>query len=157
MAIDNVNVPIEPFKDIELSGAVNRSVGQGASFALILAMIEADILNRPRYVESKSTEQSAKLLFSSINYYRPYPLYADEKSWKSADLTGQSFHQNIQDGLLWQAMHPQPLSIFNQPERIDDEVLSNCDIYTQNRVKNVRDKSIQVDETGLYDILQKIA
>ena len=53
-------------------------------------------------------------------------------------------------------MHPQPLSLYNDPKRLEDEVVANCDMHAQHRLQDLNTVDIAVDETGLYDILQEM-
>jgi hypothetical protein len=53
-------------------------------------------------------------------------------------------------------MHPEPLSLCNKIDTIDANVISNCSHNTQTRIRQTAEKVVNVDETGLYDLLQKL-
>ena len=53
-------------------------------------------------------------------------------------------------------MHPEPLSLYNKTNTINADVISNCSHNTQTRIRQAVEKVVNVDETGLYDILQKL-
>ena len=50
-------------------------------------------------------------------------------------------------------MHPEPLSLRNNPNAIDEEVLANTSVFTKKRVNDELSQDIEVDETALFDIL----
>jgi hypothetical protein len=49
------------------------------------------------------------------------------------------------------------LSIYNDVKRIPDDILYNCDFYTQKRVRSIQSEEFAIDETGLLNILESIA
>lgn len=139
--------------DLEWSGQINRALGQGRAFALLLSMLESDVLERPKIVSSDEENTVPDTNLKS-DYRRP-ALRAADIDWHNALPNSQHFAHHPSDGKLFQTMHPQPLSIFNDAKRIDDEVLANCDYYTQNRLKSLSEKQIDADATQLYDILEQ--
>jgi hypothetical protein len=144
--------------DLEFSGLLNRASSQGTKFALLLSMLQQNYLERPAIAAQK--QQSATDNIVGLHHYPKVPLSAQNWDWRQADMTSSIVHSDdIQNAQLWLAMHPQPLSLHNNATRIDDDVLANCDIYTQQRQSNVveLDQKIEVDETGIYDLLQHIA
>lgn len=157
---------ISESSDIELSGDLNRAVGEGAKFALMLAMLQPSLLERPALEKSES---SASLSTGELFHtgYRSPGLKPSDADWQHLDNAKRVLHAEPQDALLYQVMHPQPLSLFDDAKRIDDMVAFNCDYYTQKRLKaadgnaekakELRDDNlIGLDETGLYDILQEL-
>lgn len=142
--------------DYELNGTINRAASEGAKFALILAMLEQDCIHRPHLGKSKELNQNPEL-DSDINHYRSNPLSANDTYWKTCQHTSQLIHNGqLHSAQLWLAMHPEPLSQFNKPDAIDEDIIANCSINTQTRMQQARDKVVKIDETGLYDILQQL-
>ncbi|WP_354667942.1 VC2046/SO_2500 family protein [Paraglaciecola arctica] len=142
--------------DYELNGTINRASRQGAKFALIMAMLEQDCSQRPHIEQNQQTNQSPEHL-KDLNYYRPNPLKADDNYWHTCQNTSQLIDQGqIQSAHLWMAMHPEPLSQHNNAEVIDPEVVANCSFIAQARLQQAATNTLQVDETGLYDILQQL-
>jgi hypothetical protein len=142
--------------DYELNGQINRAANQGAKFSLLLAMLEQNCLHRPQLEKSAAINLSSAP-HSNINHYRSHPLSANEKSWQTCQYTSRLIHQgHVHSAQLWLAMHPEPLSHHNQPQEIDEEIIANCSLAAQNRYQQNSRKPIQLDEVGLYDILQQL-
>jgi hypothetical protein len=143
--------------DREFTGEINQATGQGAKFALLLAMLEQDLLQRPKLLarETNDEESAASKSISALSHYPPIPLKAEAWHWQQAKFASDTIHQaDIKRANLWLAMHPQPLSLYNDPKRLDDEVVANCDIHAQQRLQDSNTTDIVVDETILYDTLQ---
>jgi hypothetical protein len=142
--------------DYELNGTINRAASEGAKFALILAMLEQDCTHRPHIEKPKDINQIPEVE-SDLNYYRSNPLSANDEYWQTCQQTSQLIHGGqILSAHLWLAMHPEPLSLHNQANSINEEVIANCNINTQTRLQLAKQKALKVDETGLYDILQEL-
>ncbi len=145
-------------RDIEFSGLLNRASNQGAKFSLLLAMLQQDVLARPHIGQASEPELQA--LTDVQSYYPEKHLQAHEQDWPLADTATDILHSDgIRSAQLWLAMHPQPLSLHNDPFHIDDDIYANCDTYTQARYSKTKlqeDSEITVDETGIFDLLEEI-
>jgi len=142
--------------DYELNGTINRAASEGAKFALILAMLEQDCMHRPHLEKTKETYQAPDVK-SDLNYYRTSPLRANDTYWQTCQHTSQLIHGGqLQSAQLWLDMHPEPLSQFNKADTIDEGVIANCSINTQTRLRQSKQKTVKIDETGLYGILQAL-
>lgn len=142
--------------DYELNGTINRAASEGAKFALILAMLEQDCTHRPKIDKPKETNSISEE-FKDLNYYRSSPLSVNDAYWQTSQQTSQLIQQGqMHSAHLWLAMHPEPLSQFNNPDEIDEEVIANCSVNAQARFNQAKQKVVEVDETGLYDILQAL-
>ncbi len=142
--------------DYELNGTINRAASEGAKFALIMAMLEQNCIHRPHLEASKELNQTPEVE-SGLNRYRSNPLSANDTYWQTCQHTSQLIHDGqLHSAQLWLAMHPEPLSQHNQPDAIDEEVIANCSINTQTRMQEAKQSVVQVDETGLYDILNEL-
>jgi hypothetical protein len=143
--------------DLEFSGLLNRASSQGAKFALLLSMLQQNYLERPAValVQQQITADDV----AGLSHYPEVPLSTQSRDWRQGDIASSILHSDgIKSAQLWLAMHPQPLSLHNDVSRIDEDVLANCDIYTQQRQSNGAEleQEIEVDETGIYDLLQHI-
>jgi hypothetical protein len=129
--------------DYELNGTINRAASEGAKFAL---MVDA----------TKEIDQIAEVT-SDLNYYRSNPLSANDAYWQTCQHTSQLIYSGqLHSAQLWLAMHPEPLSQYNKPDAINEDVIANCSVNTQTRMQQAKEKVINIDETGLYDILQEL-
>jgi hypothetical protein len=131
--------------DYELNGTINRAASEGAKFTLMMAMLEQECIHRPHIEASKQINQMVGVE-NDLHHYRTIPLSANELMHTGQLLSAQ----------LWLAMHPEPLSQYNQSYKIDKNVIANCSINTQTRMQQANEKVIKVDETGLYDILHTL-
>ncbi|GAB2683164.1 VC2046/SO_2500 family protein [Aliiglaciecola sp. 3_MG-2023] len=138
--------------DLEWSGTLNRALQQGEKFALLLAMLEDNYLQRPN-IHDEDHEPSHFPSSISKHHYPQTPLEAEPRDWSFARTTSELMTQNISDAILWQKMHPQPLATLNDAKRIEPEVIINCGFQTQQRFHCNEASKIDVDETKLYDIL----
>ena len=147
----------EQLRDIEYNGVLNHATGQGANFALLLAMLEQNTLLRPSIGKDDDTQDNLQGQLAGLSHYRSPPLAADEQYWSLVTST-QHFIQGgeLDNARLWLAMHPEPLSLHNDALHIPDEVLENCSLLVRERLKNQQAKEFKQDATGLYDILQDI-
>ena len=142
--------------DYELNGTINRAASEGAKFALMIAMLEQNCVHRPHIEKAQELNQNPKL-DSAINHYRNNPLSVNDTYWQTCQHTSQLIHDGqLHSAQLWLAMHPEPLSQYNKPDAINEEIITNCSINTQNRIQQAKEKVVKIDETGLYDILQQL-
>jgi hypothetical protein len=148
----------ESIHDVEFSGGLAQAAGQGAKFALMLAMLEQDVLNRPYFEPQQAPVNPYQSVQIPVSDYPQVALSAAEHHWSSAALTGELIgNAYLVSARLWQTMHPSPLSIFNDATRIDPQVINNCDLPAQRRLQQeTATKPMAVDETKLYDILNEL-
>jgi hypothetical protein len=143
--------------DNELNGTINRAASEGAKFTLMMAMLEQDCTHRPHIEKQQELNQPPEVE-NDLSYYRTSPLSANDSSWQTCQQTSQLIHSGqLLSAQLWLALHPAPLSQYNQSDRVDADVIANCSINTQSRMQQAQEKEVTVDETGLYDILQDLA
>ena len=142
--------------DYELNGTLNRAVSEGAKFGLILAMLESDYTHRPQVEKSTELSQIPEVQ-SNLNHYRNHPLSVNDTYWQSSQHTSQLIYSGqLYSAQLWLAMHPEPLSQYNDLDVIDENVIANCSMNTQQRLQQTKAKVLKLDETALYDILQQL-
>ncbi len=152
MSIETVQSVNSVQNDLELNGQINLATGEAAKFVLLLAMLQDSPLDRPQYHDTPDEALPDPLL---NNHYRNPPLSAETRDWENAEIESQLLHRNSQDIFLWRALHPQPLSVYDDVKRVDDEVKANCSIFAQRRMQELSDNGIQVDATKMYDIVQQ--
>lgn len=144
--------------DIELDGQLNRASSNRAQFELLLSMLESDFLDRPSYDDADT--KSMYVQDAPISYYRNPPLCADQDSWHKCQFQKQLIHSDLPNAALWISLHPQPLAIKNDANQLDEDVIANCAIHIQRKLRSTKssedNKHITVDETGLYNILQSM-
>lgn len=153
MSIEVTN-DISAVADRELAGEINRSLADVAKFKLLLAMLEDDVLSRPEFIDNEQSSFPSKVN-ETENHYRNAPLHTRPEDWQLAEVESKLLQQNSADLFLWSAMHPQPLSLYNDVMRINDDVKANCGFATQRRFKQSEDKHINVDSTRMYDVIQQ--
>ncbi len=142
--------------DRELNGEVNRAANQGAKFSLLMAMLEPNHLYRPK-IENPEHLQPDNHAQLPSHHYRSCPLGMNQQGWAKLDQTSRLIGMGLtQSAQLWLAMHPEPLSQFNDNSQLPVEVKVNCSFQAQSRLHNNMDNEIQTDETALFDILQSI-
>ena len=142
--------------DYELNGTINRAASEGAKFTLILAMLEQDCTHRPYLEKSKERDKNPEV-GNNLNYYRNNPLSANDQYWQICQQTSQFVNSGqLHSAHLWLAMHPEPLSQYNKIDTINTDVIANCSLNTQTRIRRARENMVSVNETGLYDILQQL-
>ena len=142
--------------DFELNGEINRASQQGAKFALLVAMLEPNALHRPRFGESEPSEYYQGKN-PELYHYRRSSLMAKSEYWQGADNPAKLIRSgHIASAQLWLAMHPEPLSLHNDAAHIDEDIMNNATVFAQSRLKKEALADIQVDETGLFDILDEL-
>lgn len=139
-------------KDFEYSGEVNRSAGQQAKFQLLMSMLEQDVLARSKIAQQSTPTKAPK---SELNLYPVTPLSTNSLQWSLLNRSKQITESNPADGALWRAMHPHPLSIYNDAKRIPEHILYNCGFHTQQRANSRQHLEFKVDETLLFDVLEE--
>ncbi|MDM7861004.1 VC2046/SO_2500 family protein [Alteromonas sp. ASW11-36] len=114
----------------EYSGQLCRAVQQGQNFAYYLAAINSNLFSSPKL----ATPVEPELRGEGIeNHYRSAPLDAKSADFEHLRISSELIaNQQVNQLLLWQCMHPDPLAVKNDPSRIDDEILANCHWQTQN-------------------------
>lgn len=145
--------PIHP--DIELNGSLNRaaSQGHGATFALMLAMLQENQLDRPRLAERSAETEQKQILFDKAP---DIPLKPESQHWEfEARHADYIQRQKLISARLWHCLHPAPLSLYDDSKRLDDEVIENTSWSCRQKLKGTKLQALQVDETGLLDVIEK--
>lgn len=123
-------------QDAEFNSSVNRAALQAGSvqFKLVLATLEQNLLNRIRLADSDEKNSVETADFGVTNFYPEIPLKPDNQTWRRLDITrGYISAGDLSNAKLWQIMHPEALSLFNDANRLDDQVVANSSFFTQNQ------------------------
>ncbi|GGD53211.1 VC2046/SO_2500 family protein [Lacimicrobium alkaliphilum] len=143
------------YLDRELNGSLNKAAsgGAGATFALVLAMLQQDLLDRPRLSESSKEVQHTPVLPDKAP---EIPLKAESQHWQfEAQHAGYVHQKQLTSARLWHCLHPGPLSVFNDSKRLDDDVVENTSWYCREKLKGTNSQLIETDETGLLEVIEK--
>lgn len=150
-----------PIKGLELHPEFNGTVAAALSqsdgaalFALYMAMQNPDASAQP-YVFSVPTDHHVS---KPVSDYPASHLAATADDWvSSATLTSLIQQGHIDSARLWQAMHPQPLAVKNDPKHLSAEVVSNCALYTQQRLQaGTGRQAVHEDPLQLLNVLDAL-
>jgi hypothetical protein len=157
LEIIDQDIVTERIGNLEFSGELAKAAGQGAKFALVLAMLEQNALSSAFFEPQHASVNPYASAAQPVSDYPVVALSALDSHWSFAAVTGELIgNAYLASARLWQSMHPSPLSLLNDANKIDDEVINNCDLPTQRRFRSETAKPLVVDETKLYDILNEL-
>ncbi|NMH58470.1 VC2046/SO_2500 family protein [Alteromonas ponticola] len=140
-------------ENIEWQGKLAASVHSKSLFSLYLAMHSQPGASHLSFQVKADAPQQFDV--TSLNHYRRAPCASSEKSVGCLNVTGRLVQQQDLKGvLLWQSMHPDPLSVVDNANKIPPDVKTNCSYLTQRLLSHQLSQSIEVDETRLADIVQ---
>ncbi|RDV26011.1 hypothetical protein DXV75_07955 [Alteromonas aestuariivivens] len=118
--------------DHEWSGNLARAAGKGAVFSLFLAMHVQPGRLPSRISEPAASDPDKVVSPTNQSHYRNPPLQTDEQDVAHSAVSAKLLAaRRTADLSLWQAMHPEPLAVKNDPQWIDPGVIANCSIATQ--------------------------
>ncbi len=138
--------------NLEWQGKLAGSVSSKALFALYLAMHSQPGAQALTF-SSESVPVKA-FDVTKINHYRRAPFSVSERSVNCLNETKKLINQNdLAGALLWQTMHPDPLSVVNNPKKLPPDVKANCSYLTQRLLNQKSVDEIKVDETRLDDVI----
>ena len=149
-------IPIDPSIYWERSGVLAKASAQGALFSLYLAMQQHSVAE-PFEIEAVASESddksSIESKLASLNYYRRPSLAANESEWGRMRVLSELVSQDYAAARLYLSMNPSPLSQTDDAKRLPDDVVDNCSLATQKRLKKEYANTVKEDNTLLYDIL----
>ncbi|MBT0587184.1 VC2046/SO_2500 family protein [Alteromonas oceanisediminis] len=139
--------------DLELTGQIGKALNHGHDFAYYLAAFANDASERPRFLDTAQTQHGVNDE-GSVSFYRHSPLSAQSDDFEKMQVSAQFLHQQQLTSLrLWQSMHPEPLAHYNNPQRIDDEVLDNCEWHVRQRNKQSAHQWVKSQPTELEQLI----
>ena len=152
----NEQTPIDPSIYWERSGVLARASAQGAIFSLYLAMQQHSVAE-PFEIEAITSDtennNSIEERLASLNHYRRPSLAVNEGDWDRIHVLSTLVSQDYTTARLYLSMNPTPLSQTDNAKRLPNEVLDNCSLATQKRLKKYYANTVKEDNTLLYDIL----
>ncbi|MCW8108501.1 VC2046/SO_2500 family protein [Alteromonas ponticola] len=138
--------------NIEWQGKLAEAVHSKSLFSLYLAMHSQPGASPLSF--HSNAKQAREFDVTSLNHYRRAPRASSEKAVKCLSHTNRLLQQGDTPGvLLWQSMHPDPLSVVDNPKKLPPDVKSNCSYLTQHLLQHEHSNQIEVDETLLGDIV----
>ena len=147
---------IDPSIFWERSGVLARSSSQGALFSLYLAMHQHSVAE-PFEIEVATSAydntQSIEAKLASLNHYRRPSLSANEKAWENMHVCSSLVSKDFESARLFLHMKPLPLAQTDNAKRLPDDVVENCSLAAQKRLKKQYANTLKEDNTILYDIL----
>ena len=147
---------IDPSIYWERSGVLARASSQGALFSLYLAMQQHSVAE-PFEIESATsdadTSKSKEAQLAALNHYRRPSLSVSEIEWTDMQVHSNLVAIDYESARLYLSMKPAPLAQTDDAKRIPYDVVNNCSLATQKRLKRQYAKAIKEDNTLLYDII----
>lgn len=142
----------------EFNGVLSRSIASsnGRDFALVLSMLHCDITQRGNLTSSDPavTPDAQAVSLAHLDHYPKTPLSVQSQHWyqyqKVATAVSQQDTATVR---LLQCMYPAPLSQQDDPLHIAPEVVLNCDVFCQQRMRNQGAADIEEDAVLLNDLI----
>ncbi|WP_199611346.1 VC2046/SO_2500 family protein [Flocculibacter collagenilyticus] len=149
----------------QLGNKLNRSINEARreDFGLLLSMLSQDVLDQAVFslphddIEDNTlTEDKLRKQFG----------VAPARDFSTAEsdiaLFNEVSNSFLKDGLssakLFMAVHPLPLALKDNPNKIDSDVINNCELSVRKKLvsglSSLQETAI-LDETGLYEIIPK--
>lgn len=152
----NEQTTIDPSIYWERSGVLARSSSEGALFSLYLAMQQHSVAEPFEIEVATSANDNARSIeaqLASLNHYRRPSLSADEKAWGNMHVCSSLVSKDFESARLFLHMKPLPLAQTDNAKRLPDDVVDNCSLAAQKRLKKQYGNTLKEDNTILYDIL----
>lgn len=156
LASANEQTTLDPSIYWERSGVLARASSQGALFSLYLAMQQHSVAE-PFEIEAATsdadTANSIEAQLAALNHYRRPSLSVSEIEWTDMQVHSNLIATDYESARLYLSMKPAPLAQTDDAKRIPDDVVDNCSLATQKRLKRQYANAIKEDNTLLYDII----
>lgn len=155
MALPSAITPIQQ-ADLEYSGNLAQATESGALFSLLLALHFRPANEYLKGADDSQQEVTDPDFPDRLNQYRRPKLNADlttiATNYHSASLLNKGL---LKDLSLHQAMHPDALGFKPEGQILGEDIISNCDYATQQRLKKTSDldNTLPLDYTKLADIV----
>ncbi|MCZ8529314.1 VC2046/SO_2500 family protein [Alteromonas sp. PRIM-21] len=152
----NEQTTLDPSIYWERSGVLARASSQGALFSLYLAMQQHSVAE-PFEIEAATsdadTANSIEAQLAALNHYKRPSLSVSENEWTDMHVHSNLLATDYESARLFLSMKPAPLAQTDDAKRIPDDVVDNCSLATQKRLKKQYDNAIKEDNTLLYDVI----
>ena len=147
---------LEPTSQWEWDGNFAKAAENGAQFALFLAMQFGASVGEPHIKPQPEAKQYDADSAARLNFYRRPALSAEHSDVTHRNRLANFINQgDVTSARLQDAMHPEPLSFYNDNKRLPDDIIANCSLATQRRLKGEEAEQIQEDNTLLDDIISQ--
>lgn len=144
----------EPTTQWEWDGNFAKAAENGAQFALYLAMQFGASVGEPRIKPHVETTPGDSDFPSRLNFYRRPPLSAEQSDVLHRNRLSYFINQgDVTSARLQDAMHPEPLSLYDNPQRLPEDIIANCSLATQRRLKGKRSEEVEEDNTLLDAVI----
>ncbi len=149
-------IQLHPVNKLEWQGELAQATGQGARFALLLALQLGSGV-QPAQVHGQDSETAKDTAFPArLNHYRRSPLDASESPVNQT--TSRLLNSGaVGDARLWQCMHPDPHTLRNDSKKLSADILSNCSLATQQAHQKADSHDVVEEDPTLLDDLIKQA
>jgi len=119
--------------------------------------MQQSALSDPVTIENQDVKHDSTASYlDGINFYRTAPLSASQNDWENLQtITHFVALQRFADARLHQEMHPLPLAQVNDSKKLSDDIINNCSLATQKRLKQTYNNTIIEDNTLMSDIIEQ--
>lgn len=144
----------------QLSVGLNTALQkqQRADFALLLAMLSPSVDESAQFKTPVSTQDDIKVsLYQtlSVQKCRDYAYNETDSSTLLQHAEALS-SDSIAQLKLCQYLKPAPLSLYDEPKRLDNELFQNLSLHCRRHLRGEVVPSLDADATLLYDVLQQL-
>lgn len=133
-----------------------RASSQGALFSLYLAMQQHSVAE-PFEIEAATSDfeiqNSIEAQLAALNHYKRPSLSVNENEWTDMDVHSNLVATDFESARLYLSMKPAPLAQTDDAKRIPNDVVDNCSLATQKRLKRQYANAFKEDNTLLYEII----
>lgn len=145
---------IDPSISWEQNGTLAKAAQDATLFSLYLAMQQSALVSNVVYTDLTKDEENAKLTIDVPSFYRQPALAAAAPDWKIISRVNTLYNSgHASDAVLFQHMHPSPLSQINDKNKLNDDVINNCSLSTQKRLKARYTDQLPEDPTLLDELI----
>lgn len=145
---------VDPSISWEKNGTLAKAAQDATLFSLYLAMQQSALVHNVSYSDSQQDEESASLNIDVVSFYRQPALAANTSDWEIISRVNSLYNSGYtSDAMLIQHMHPSPLSLVNDKNKLSDDVIKNCSLSTQKRLTTQYAKQLPEDPTMLNDLI----
>ena len=145
---------IDPSISWEKNGTLAKAAQDATLFSLYLAMQQSALVHNVSYHDLQKEDENASLHVDVLSFYRQPALAAASADWEIIGRVNTLYNSGYtRDASLFQHMHPSPLSQVNDKNKLSDDVINNCSLSTQKRLKTQYAEQLPEDPTMLNDLI----
>lgn len=145
---------IDPSISWEKNGTLAKAAQDATLFSLYLAMQQSALVSNVSYIDSTEHDERATSDSDIPSFYRQPALAATESDWAMISRVNTLYSSGFtNDAMLFQHMHPSPLSQVNDKDKLSDDIINNCSLSTQKRLKTQYVEQLPEDPTMLNDLI----